>query len=143
MPDIAGRDGQTVFPGDGGDLRVPQVAVLPPAARWSYPGRAKVLALRDFKPLKPEQMIHQVHLWLGADGTEDQGAGFGFEDRERRPVPIPVLVSDFLRHHDLALLAHVNHGHSRKLSPERPYSNPFLSPRLCSTRYSTGCGWNT
>src|ERR1035441_4321153 len=30
MPDIAGRDGQTVFPGDGGDLRVPQVAVLPP-----------------------------------------------------------------------------------------------------------------
>ena len=30
MPNIAGRDGQTVFPGDGGDLRVPQVAVLPP-----------------------------------------------------------------------------------------------------------------
>jgi hypothetical protein len=71
-------------------------------------------------------MIHQVHLWLGADGTEDQGAGFGFEDRERRPVPIPVLVSDFFRHHDLALLAHVNYGHSRKLPPERPYSNPFL-----------------
>jgi hypothetical protein len=30
MPDIAGRDGQSVFPGDGGNLRVPQIAVLPP-----------------------------------------------------------------------------------------------------------------
>lgn len=99
---------------------------------WSYPGWAKVLALRDFKPLKPEQMIHQVHLWLGADGTEDQGAGFGFEDRERRPVPIPVLVSDFFRHHDLALLAHVNYGHSRKLPTERSYSNPFLPPPFCA-----------
>ena len=30
MPNIAGRDGQSVFPGDGGNLRVPQIAVLPP-----------------------------------------------------------------------------------------------------------------
>jgi hypothetical protein len=92
---------------------------------------------RNLKPLEPQQMIHQVHLWLRINRSEDQGAVLGFQDGKGAAVAKPAPVSNLFGHYDLALLAHVNYGHGRKLPPACPYSKPFLE-RVTPISLSTG-----
>ena len=79
--------------------------------------------LQAFKPL---QVFNEAQFRLRTHRTKRQDAILGFEDGKRAAVTEPVPVPNLFGHYDLALLAHVNHCHGRKLPPARAYSNPFL-----------------
>ena len=79
--------------------------------------------LQAFEPL---QVFSEVQFRLRTHRTKRQGAVLGFKDGKRAAVTEPVPVPNLLVHDDLALLAHVNHGHGRKLPPASAYSKPLL-----------------
>ena len=93
---------------------------------------------RYLQAFEPFEVFNEVQFWLRIHRTKRQGAILGFQDGKRAAVTEPVPVPNLFGHYNLALLAHVNYGHVRRLLSARAYSKPFLPRGDCS-----GGGWTT
>src|ERR1700728_197345 len=96
----------------------------------SCPGRANVFPFRDIQTFQPQEMINQIHFRRGLDWPKHDGAALSFHHGKGTAISKAALVPDFLRHHNLPFLRHVDYRHGRKLLHGTAYGNAKASRKI-------------